>query len=135
MSALADADQAGAPIATKRPRLTSAEVCGKTVAMMTIDDLAISISGHRLRMGKVRDEPYECLKHSEKLVEKLRREPDRPDLFTFMQPVGEQQPQHPFNYEWESLAVLKISSYQDWWKKKIRTHTRNHIRKAQKKGV
>jgi hypothetical protein len=135
MSALADADQAGAPIATKRPRLTSAEVWGKTVAIMTIDDLAISISGHRLRTGRVRDEPYECLKHPENFVEKLRREPDRPDLFTFMQPVGDQQPQHPFRYEWESLAVLKITTYQDWWKKRIRTNTRNHIKKAQKKGV
>jgi hypothetical protein len=135
MSALVNAGEVGAPTAAKDPQLSSQEVWGKSVAIITIDDLAISISGRRLRTGRVRDEPYTCLQQSESFVEKLRREANRPDLFTFMQPVGDQRPHHPFYHECESLAVLEITTYQDWWKKKIRTHTRNHIRKALKRGV
>jgi hypothetical protein len=114
---------------------SSAKVCGRTVAIMTIDGLAISISGRRLRTAKVRDEPYKCLCDSEGFVAKLRREKHRPDLFSFMQPVVDQQPHHPFHYEFEELAVLRITTYKDWWKNGIRTHTRNHIKKALKRGV
>jgi hypothetical protein len=130
MSALANADQAGAS-----KQLEWSEICGKTVPTLTIDGLAVSVSGRVLRIGRVRDEPYLCLHDSEKFVAKLRCQPNRPDLFTFMQPVGDQKAHHPFYHEMESLAVLQITTFKDWWKNKIRTHTRNHIRKAQKKGV
>jgi hypothetical protein len=135
MSALTNADQAGAPVAGKTLNLQLGEVCGRTVAIMTIDSLAVSISGRLLKTAKVRDEPYDCLHDSERFVAKLRGEPNRPDLFTFMQPIGDQQAHHPFYNEVENLAVLRITTFKDWWKNKIRTHTRNHIKKAQKKGV
>jgi hypothetical protein len=135
MSALANADQAGTPIAGKRLDIEVSEVCGRTVPIMTIDGLAVSISGHLLKTGRVRDEPYDCLHDSEKFIAKLRCERNRPDFFTFMQPVGDQEAHHPFYHEAESLAVLRITTFKDWWKNKIRTHTRNHIKKAQKKGV
>jgi hypothetical protein len=135
MSALANADQAGSPIASKTVDRQSSEVCGRTVSIITIDGLAVSISGRLLRTATIRDEPYDCLHDSESFVAKLRRERNKPDLFTFMQPIGDQQAHHPFYNELESLAVLRITTFKDWWKNKIRTHTRNHIRKAQKKGV
>jgi hypothetical protein len=133
MSALANADQAGAQIADKTLNLSA--ICGKTVPIITIDGLPVSITGRVLKTGRVRDEPYDCLHDSEKFIAKLRCEQNRPDLFTFMQPVEDQQPHHPFYHEMESLAVLRITTFKDWWKKKIRTHTRNHIKKAQKRGV
>jgi hypothetical protein len=133
MSALANADQSAASIAGKPVELS--EICGKTVPTITIDGLAVSVSGRVLRIGKVRDEPYDCLQDSEKFVARLRCDQNRPDLFTFMQAVGDQDVHHPFYHELESLAVLPITTFKDWWKNKIRTHTRNHIKKAQKKGV
>jgi hypothetical protein len=135
MSVVANADHPRAPIAGKTLDLESGEVCGQRVAIMTIDGLALSISGRLVKTARVRDEPYDCLHDSERLVAKLRQERRRPDLFTFMQPVGDQEVHHPFYYELESLAVLRITTFKDWWKDKIRTHTRNHIKKAQKKGV
>jgi hypothetical protein len=135
MSVVANADHPGAPIAGKTLDLELGEVCGQRVAIMTIDGLALSISGRLVKTARVRDEPYDCLHDSEGLVAKLRQERSRPDLFTFMQPVGDQEVHHPFYYELESLAVLRITTFKDWWKNKIRTHTRNHIKKAQKKGV
>jgi hypothetical protein len=135
MSALATAEQTQGAIATKTLYVRSAERFGRTVSILTIDGLAVSISGKVFRTGSVRDEPFDCLQDSESFIAKLRREQRKPDLFTFMQAVGDQQVHHPFYYELESLAVLRISTYKDWWKNKIRTHTRNHIKKAHKKGV
>ena len=135
MSALANSDQTGAPVAGKTLHLPLAEKCGQTVAIMTIDGLAVSISGRLLKTGRIRDEPYECLHDSERFVAKLRREQNRPDLFTFMQPIADQKAHHPFYHELESLAVLPITTYENWWKNQIKDKTRNLIRKAQKKGV
>jgi hypothetical protein len=135
MSALVNADQEGTSIAGKTLERSSAEIFGRSVAITTIDGLAVLIAGRLFKTARVRDEPYDCLHDSEGFVTKLRRERDRPDLFTFMQPIGDQQAHHPYYNEMESLAVLRITSFKDWWKNKIRTHTRNHIRKAQKKGV
>ena len=132
---LATASKEEVPIVGSAQYQRSVERLGRTVALMTIDGSAICISGRLLKTGTVRDEPYECPKAPEKLVEKLRQEENKPDLFTFMQPIGDQPARHPFYYESESLAVLRITTFKDWWKNKIRTHTRNHIRKAQKKGV
>ena len=127
--------QSEIPIVDNPPAVTLGKMCGRSVSIMNIDDLPISISGKLLRVGRVRDEPYDCLADSESFIAKLRREKGKPDLFTFMQPVGDQQPHHPFYHEPESLAVLRITTHKEWWKKQIRTHTRNHIRKAANKGV
>jgi hypothetical protein len=113
----------------------SAERFGRNVALLTLENLAITISGGWLRMGRVRDEPYTCLQDSTRFIAQLRKEPRRPDLLTFMQPIGDQTPHHPYYHEDEGWGVLNITTYKDYWKNKIRTHTRNHIRKAEKKGV
>jgi len=113
----------------------SAERFGRNVAILNLENLAITISGRLLKMGRVRDEPYICLQDSADFIAQLRKEPRRPDLFTFMQPIGDQTPRHPYYCENEGWAVLRITTYKDYWKNKIRTHTRNHIRKAEKKGV
>jgi len=135
MSVLANADQPGPSIAGTTLDRQPGEVCGQRVVIMNIDGLALAVSGRLVKTARVRDEPYDCLHDSERLVAKLRQERSRPDLFTFMQPVADQEAHHPFYHEPESLAVLKITTFKDWWKNKIRTHTRNHIKKAQKKGV
>lgn len=135
MNILATASKEKVPEVSSTQYQRSVERLGRSVALMTINGSAICISGRLLKTGKVRDEPYECLYTSESFVQKLRRERKRPDLFTFMQPITDQQAHHPFYHEWESLAVLRISSYQDWWKKQIKDKTRNLVRKAQKSGV
>jgi hypothetical protein len=123
------------PIADKPRGVLPGETCGRPVGIMTIDNLPVSISGKLLKIGRVRDEPYDCLSDSEKFVAKLQHEQGKPDLFTFMQPIGDHQPHHPFYHEPESLAVLQITTHKNWWKKQIRTDARNRIRRAQNKAV
>ncbi len=57
------------------------------------------------------------------------------DLFTFWQRMPDINPTHPFHLEWEDIAVLPITSYEDWWKTTISSKTRNMIRKAEREGV
>lgn len=57
------------------------------------------------------------------------------DLFTFWQRVPDVVPRYPFHVEWEDLAVLPITTYDDWWKRGIKPRVRNHVRQAEKSGV
>ena len=58
------------------------------------------------------------------------------DLFTFVERtfLGTKQT-YPFFCENETISLLRITSFDDWWKSQIRKDERNLIRKAEKKGV
>lgn len=58
------------------------------------------------------------------------------DLFTFVQRsflrFGQR---YSFPSEDESISLLRINSFDDWWRFQIRTEERNRIRKADRKGI
>jgi len=58
------------------------------------------------------------------------------DLFTFVQRRFMKDVQrYPFPNEVDPIALLKITSYEDWWRFQIRSEERNRVRKAEKKGI
>jgi hypothetical protein len=59
----------------------------------------------------------------------------RPDIFTFWQRLPNIEPKYPFHMESESIAALRIESYDYWLNKQIKGSVRNKIRKSQKAGV
>jgi hypothetical protein len=69
------------------------------------------------------------------VVEVLRR--DRAlgvDLFSFCQRLPNTEPLYPHPCEWESIAALRIQSYDEWWAS-LEGTTRTQIRKTAKLGV
>ena len=49
--------------------------------------------------------------------------------------MPETEPRFEYYTEWESIAVLPVTTFTHWWSKQIKPETRNLIRKAEKKGV
>jgi hypothetical protein len=99
------------------------------------EDRDLTITGRIFRSARPRDEPYECIEDPESFISGLKQSDIRADLFTFMQEISEPEPKYPFHLEWDSLAVLPVTSYENWLKNQINFKTRNKIRKAQKAGV
>ncbi len=56
------------------------------------------------------------------------------DLFTFIGRDYIVKKNYSFKNEEDNVALLKINSYEDWWRR-IGKKTRNMVRKAMKKGV
>jgi hypothetical protein len=52
-----------------------------------------------------------------------------------MQKLSDTTPKYSFPMEWDNLAAVPVSSYDDWWTKQINGKTRNMVRRADKKGV
>jgi hypothetical protein len=99
------------------------------------DNLAISIKGKFLRVATLRDEPYECLTEPHSFFAKFKQGGIGADLFTFMEELADTSPKHGFYHENDHIAVLPITSYEDWFEKRIGFKPRNKIRKASKAGV
>lgn len=105
--------------------MSSIEVYGKE----------IRTRGRLIRIAFLDGEGYQFLDDPEAGLKALRKSGGRIDLFTFIQRLSHVSPQYEYPMEWDNMAVLPISSYDDWMKHQIDFKVRNKVRKAEKNGV
>jgi hypothetical protein len=101
------------------------KVCGKNVR----------VDWRLIRVARLADEGFEFLHDPAAVIGALRKSEARIDLFTFTQEPPEVSPKHGYRLEWDELACLPVSTFEDWWNRQINPKTRNMVRRAQKKGV
>lgn len=95
----------------------------------------IRTSGHLLRIARLDAELYHFLADPEPLLDHLRKSKERIDIFTFLQGLPETEPKFKHRMEWDNLAVIPVSTFENWWTKQIGGKTRNMVKLAEKKGV
>lgn len=78
---------------------------------------------------------YDAVEDPGATVTALRRESRRLDVFTFFQQVPQTVPVHPFHTEPYPLAVLDLTSFEEWHAKRINKSMRRAIRKAEASGI
>ena len=101
------------------------EVCGKE----------LRIDGRLIRIGFIDGEGFQFLEDPEVALRSLRRSGDRIDLFTFIQRLSETPTKLNYPMEWDNMAALRVSTFDDWMTKQIDFKVRNKVRKATKNGV
>lgn len=101
---------------------------------MQIDGKAISRDGLLCRVARLRDEYYEFVERPTEFLAKLRAA-GVADLFTFIQEVADREPKFSYHREWDSAAVVPLTTYEHWWKKQVNDKTRNMVRKCARCGV
>lgn len=101
------------------------KVCGKDVR----------ISGRLLRVASLDGDFYTYPDDLDAVLDGLRHSGQRIDLFTFMQRVPETDPKFKFPMEWDNLAVIPVSTFENWWKHQINSFPRNRARQAEKRGA
>jgi hypothetical protein len=101
------------------------EVCGKE----------IRISGRLIRIAFLDGEGYQFLEDPEATLGALRKLGTRIDLFTFIQRLSDTTPKHSYPLEWDNMAAMRISTFDDWMTHQINSKVRNMVRKAAKSGV
>lgn len=99
-------------------------VCGKR----------IRIDGRMIRTARVSAEGYEFIDSPDDAVASLGNCGTRIDLFTFTQRLSDTVRKGGYAMELDNLAVLPISTYDNWWQE-IGPKTRNKARLGAKKGV
>jgi hypothetical protein len=102
---------------------------------MNINGKDIRVEGQIVRVARLDGEKYTFTENPDAIVAGLRNSGSRVDLFTFMQKLPETKPKFPYPYEMDNLAVLPVSTFENWWDNQIRSYPRNRARQAGKRGV
>ena len=101
------------------------EVCGKEVRSR----------GRLIRIAFLDGEGYQFLEDPEAALAELRNSRTRIDLFTFIQKLSDTSPKYGYAMEWDNMAALRVSTFDNWLKHQIDFKVRNKVRKAEKNGV
>lgn len=95
----------------------------------------VKIFGSLIRIAVLSADTYEFVDDPEAAIKAIRASGERIDLFTFMQRVSDTSPKYMYPMEWDNLAVLPVSTYEQWWKEQIGFKARNKAKQAEKNGV
>lgn len=102
---------------------------------IVIDKLKLIVTGKYIKLAEVRPEWDLDVEDPILIVDCLKSSGIRVDLFTYIQRLPESRPKYNFYMEWDSVAAIPITNYEQWLKKQIPKQTRNRIKKAKKMGV
>ena len=102
---------------------------------MIVADKEITITGRLIKTAELKEEWDEDLEDPETFIKILKNSEVKADIFTFMQRLPESKPKYKYHMEWDSIAAIPITSYENWLKKQIVQNSRKKIGLAQRKGV
>ena len=93
------------------------------------------VYGNLIKTASLKKEWQEDIDNPDDVLRALKNSPARIDLLKFWQRIPETAPKYPYYKEWRNVAVIPVSTFEQWWQKQISPKARNKVRKAQKMGV
>lgn len=102
---------------------------------LVLDGRELSVTGTFVKVARLADEWYEDLEVPGPLISGMKAGGVSADIFTFWQRLPDITPKHPYHTEFESIAALPVTGFDDWLKRQLNPKARNLLRKAEKSGV
>jgi hypothetical protein len=111
----------------KAIRVPAAQIAGHTIVS----------NGSWLKIAEIHDEVWQAeqIADPEFVVEKLKQQPIKADIFTFAQKLPDVTPKYKWRVAWDNLAVIPIITFNDWWEKRLPQETRKNVRRSGRRGV
>lgn len=101
----------------------------------SMENRKIEVSGKFIKIARLGEEWYVDVTNPQIFMDYIRTNRIKADILTFWQRLPDVIPEHNYQMEWDSIAVLPVSDFNYWFTKTINSKERNLVRKAQKKGV
>src|ERR1700743_753795 len=95
----------------------------------------VKIGGNLIRIARMDGDKDTFPNDVDAFLAALRTCGNRVDIFTFFQKLPDIGTKYPYYSEPDNLAVLRITTYENWWNNQIRSYPRNRARQAGKRGV
>jgi hypothetical protein len=105
------------------------------VRSLQINGRTVITRGRVLRKAQLLEEEHEDVGDPEALIGVLRAADRRPDIFTFKQRYPDSSPRFGYPHETQEIAVLAVSSIDDWLNNQVSVNTKRAIAKAKKSGL
>jgi len=96
-------------------------------------EVAIRRAGRFPRIGYIDGEFFTFPSNPTALLDKIKGYPI--DLFTFLQHPARTAVAYPYRMELDNMAVLPISTFDNWWKNQTRYSARKQVKKAERAGI
>ncbi|HUK26198.1 MAG TPA: hypothetical protein VLV49_16570 [Terriglobales bacterium] len=104
-------------------------------SLIKVGGTEFRIEGGLVRMGRLEADSYQFLEDPPAMLAALRQCGSRIDLFHFMQKLPDTEPKYSYPMEWDNLAALPVSTFEQWWTKTLGFKARNKAKQAEKRGV
>jgi hypothetical protein len=119
---------------------TEIRVKGRPVSVPSarIEGTNVLRTGGWLKIAMPQDEELiegEPIREPESFVSQLKESGLMADVFTFAQKLPDTVPKYSYQMEWDNLAVIPITTFSDWWDKRVESSVRRAVRKAAKLGL
>jgi hypothetical protein len=95
----------------------------------------LRVEGRLCRLARLDGDDFKFLNDPESVLAEVRNAGLRIDLFSFFQGLPETSAKYSYPLEWDNIAVLRVSTFEQWWTKQIGFKARNKAKQAEKKGV
>ena len=119
---------------------TEVRIRGKNRAVpsVEIDGRTVILTGKWLRTAAVQDEEFvegEVVDEPQEFLGALKQSTLKADIFTFVQHLPDIKPKHQYHLEWDSMAAIPITTFQEWLGTRVEYDVRKALKKANKAGV
>lgn len=105
---------------------------------ISISNKMLVITGQWIRKAAINDEEWtegQAVDDPILFIAALKESNVKADLFTFAQKMPYTEPKYEYFCEMDNYAVVPITSFEDWWTKRIPQVTRKNVRRAARMGV
>ena len=103
--------------------------------LLKVGGREIQVDGGLLRIARLAADKFDSVDDPEATLEALRASGIRIDLFTFMQKLPDTSPKYDYPMEWDNVAALRVSTFDQWRTKQINNRARNALRIGERKGI
>ena len=103
-----------------------------------VEGRTVISAGKMLKVAAVMDEELvegETVADPEAFVSQVKHTQLNADIFTFAQKLPEVVPKYKYRTEWDSAAVIPITSYSEWFEKRAEYDVRKAVKRANRLGV
>lgn len=121
-------------------RFVDISVKGKPVRVPSacIDGQTVIATGRWLKIAAVVDEELlegNSVANPTFFVRQLKNAELKADILTFAQKLPDTAPKYLYHLEWDNFAVIPITSFPEWWEKRVAYDVRKAVKRARKLGV
>jgi hypothetical protein len=112
----------------KNIRVPSVEIDGRTVI----------VKGGWVKTAFIHDEELVegvAVKNPEQFISALKKGEVKADVLTFSQRPPDVTPKHKFHFEVDNIAAVQVTTFEDWWEKRLPQESRKNVRRGAKRGV
>lgn len=103
--------------------------------VVDFEPFQLEISGRLIRTARVMREWDVDVENPEAVMEAIRTQGLRVDLFAFMQRHPDSKPSFKYYMEWENIAAIPLSTYDEWWTNQVNRRVRLKVRKSVRSGI